>query len=229
MNKLSNNMSVSDVNYFNIEDLDLDKIKFPVVNKKTKKFIKMYIDKMPFGIKIPNVTVNFDTKTNMFFNTELSVSINHPLIDAITVFENKIIQYATDLDWIDQDEKYIPFLKGTNGRFSPYIKFKFPVKDSVYHTQVYDISNSDDKDHDSMDIDPKHLEIKSSTDLINLFKKGTMVNILATASCIWFMNERSEKTWGIGFRLDQVHIIKEKKITVNNECLFLDSSSDSDF
>lgn len=211
-------------------DVKCDNIKVRPAKAGTKyRYISYEYD--PLVISFPKVRIPFDSKINMYGQSEISMSFdsltekkNKAIIDKIKELDNYFQELAKKHNWLDNKPlKYIPILKvPLNPIYSPTIKTKISKSDKgeEYSSKFFDAKG-------------KKIVWSSEQEILELLPRNTFILPEMSIVCVWFNNTQ----WGVSIKLSTAKIYQAEKEEqpepepIDDSIDFLDSDdneSDSD-
>lgn len=217
---------MAEISTSKIMDLDVSKFRFKPTKPKSK-FRELFVDLCPFVVKMPKLKIPFDSKINMYGQSEISMSLQDTNTKAFT--SEQIIEKFKDLDAFIQNYakqegflegfpdtiRYNPILKvSLNGNYAPTIKAKIA-------------KNKNDIDSVFMDKDNNEITFANEDEIIKRLTKGSYLLSSIHFAGLYF----NEKTYGMTLKFHKCKIYDTiiqqeppKLQTVN----FLDSSDEEE-
>lgn len=220
---------MAEISTSKIMDLDTSKFRFKPT-KQRSRFRELFVDLCPIVVKFPKLRIPFDSKINMYGQSEISMSLqdtntkvftSEQIIEKINSIDEFIQNYAQTegfLEGFPETIRYNPILKqSVNGNFAPTVKAKIA-------------KNKNDIDSVFMDKDNKEISFSTEEEIIQKLTKGTFLLSSIHFAGLYF----NDKTYGMTLKFhkckiydvvqDQLPEPEIKKETIN----FLDSSSDEE-
>jgi hypothetical protein len=209
------------MSYFrNIEEYNFQNLKFSTTKQTAgRRFLNVYYDKKPLGIKLPSLRIPFDSKINHYGQLELNVSLgnNNDLISKVKELDSDMVNFAEVNEWIDHDCEYVPTLKVSKGNsYPPTLKAKIPFRGGSVETSFFD----KEKNHLT--------NIESLNDASKLLNKGKYILSALECTGVWF----NEQRWGLSWKAVQIRLVADStKMYDDNSrlldgCCFEEDSSD---
>lgn len=204
--------------FISISKIDFKELKFSRTKQNTgKRFIDVFYNKKPLGIKLAKMRIPFDTQLSKYNQLEMNLSLEDPeTAECFREFDRQMEKYADENSWNSENYSYTPIVKESkaqqsNGDFFPStVRFKIQQKDSKILTSFYDQEK-------------KRTSVDKPDDVVKLLKKGTNVASAIEVSGVWFMGDK----WGVSFKVEQVMVFepeKRKEVAVDD---YLFESDDS--
>lgn len=218
---------MAEISTSKIMDLDTSKFRFKPTKQKSR-FRELFVDLCPFVVKFPKLRLPFDSKINMYGQSEISMSLHETntksftseqIIEKIKTLDNFIQDYAKKegfLEGFPDTIRYNPILKqSANGNFAPTVKAKIA-------------KNKNDIDSVFMDKDNIEISFSSEEEIIQKLTKGTFLLSSIHFAGLYF----NDKTYGMTLKFHKCKIyeqpiIEEKKPEIQ-KINFLDSSDEED-
>jgi hypothetical protein len=173
--------------YHKLENFDPTQLKFSKTKQSSgRRFINVFYDKQSLGIKLPQLRLPFNTELNRWNQLEISMSLDDPeMIKKISSIDEAIKKFSQELRWFTGNVEYCPMLKQcSSGKYSPTIKMKIPVKDSVIQTSFFDLANSKES-----------INVESINDVPKLLQKNTKIKSVIECVGVWIIEGRFGLSW----------------------------------
>ena len=216
---------MAEISTSKIMDLDTTKFRFKPTKPKSR-FRELYVDACPFVVKFPKLKLPFDSKINMYGQSEISMSLydtntkaftSEEIIEKIKTIDTFIQNYAQDqgfLEGFPDTIKYNPILKqSASGNFAPTIKAKIA-------------KNKNDIESVFMDKNNNEISFLNEEEIIKKLTKGTFLLSSIHVAGLYF----NDKTYGLTLKFhkckiyDPIEVIEVKTPQVN----FLESSDEDE-
>lgn len=218
---------MAEISTSKIMDLDVSKFRFKPTKPKSR-FRELFVDACPFVVKFPKLKLPFDSKINMYGQSEISMSLydtntkaftSEDIIEKIKSIDNFIQKYAQEqgfLEGFPDTIKYNPILKvSANGNFAPTIKAKIA-------------KNKNDIESVFMDKNNNEISFLNEDEIIKKLIKGTFLLSSIHMAGLYF----NDKTYGLTLKFHKCKIYDpiEVPVEVNPtvQVNFLDSSDEED-
>lgn len=214
----------STIEYKKPETVDFSSLAFSKTKmQKGKRFLEVFLDKKPVGIKLPTLRVPFNTKLNQYGHLEVNLSIDKlkdkELFKALSSLDDEMKSHSEKNKWFEGTQKgeYSPFIReSANGKYNPTIKAKIPFKeDNTVKTLFFDKEK-------------KKIQVSGPADIPDLLQQNSKIQIAMQCVGVWFIGNK----YGLSWKADQIRILEKNEYTrpkIDEDYAFCsDSESDNE-
>lgn len=217
---------MAEISTSKIMDLDVSKFRFKPT-KQRSRFRELFVDLCPFVVKFPKFRIPFDSKINMYGQSEISMSLtdnkgftNEEIVEKIKSIDQFIQDYAQSegfLEGFPETIRYNPILKvALRGDFPPTIKAKIA-------------KNKNDIESVFMDKDNNEISFSSEEEIVEKLTRNSFLLSSIHFAGLYF----NDKTYGMTLKFHKCKIYdpivqKQEPEIPKQNMNFLDSSDDDE-
>lgn len=213
----------STIEYKKPESVDFSSLAFSKTKmQKGKRFLEVFIEKKPLGLKLPTLRVPFNTKLNQYGHLEVNLSVDKvkdkELFNALNYLDSEMKKHSEKNGWFErQNGEYSPFIReSANGKYNPTIKAKIPFKEDNSVKTLF------------FDKEKKRVQVSGPADIPELLQQNSKIQMAIQCVGVWFIGNK----YGLSWKADQIRILEKneyKKSYIDEEYAFCsDSESDND-
>jgi hypothetical protein len=213
----------STIEYKKPESVDFSSLAFSKTKmQKGKRFLEVFIEKKPLGLKLPTLRVPFNTKLNQYGHLEVNLSVDKvkdkELFNALNSLDSEMKKHSEKNGWFEhQTGEYSPFIReSANGKYNPTIKAKIPFKEDNSVKTLF------------FDKEKKRVQVSGPADIPELLQQNSKIQMAIQCVGVWFIGNK----YGLSWKADQIRILEKneyKKPYMDEEYAFCsDSESDND-
>lgn len=213
----------STIEYKKPESVDFSSLAFSKTKmQKGKRFLEVFIEKKPLGLKLPTLRVPFNTKLNQYGHLEVNLSVDKvkdkELFNALNSLDSEMKKHSEKNGWFErQNGEYSPFIReSANGKYNPTIKAKIPFKEDNSVKTLF------------FDKEKKRVQVSGPADIPELLQQNSKIQMAIQCVGVWFIGNK----YGLSWKADQIRILEKneyKKSYIDEEYAFCsDSESDND-
>ena len=216
-------MSNQVAEYKKPETVDFSSLAFSKTKmQKGKRFLEVFNNKKPFGLKFPTLRIPFNTKLNQYGHLEVNLSVDKlkdkELFKVLCDLDREMKIHSDKNEWFSGNKKgeYSPFLReSANGKYNPTVKVKIPFKEDNSIKTLF------------FDKEKKKIQVNNPMDVSEILQQGAKIQIAAQCVGVWFIGNK----YGLSWRADQIRVVEKneyRKREVEEEYAFCSDSEDSD-